>query len=118
ISGGGSLLQDATSAKTIPYYTGVLKLAQLLGTPTYIYSQGIGPVHRGWMNPLIRGVMTKSRYISVRDAESAALLGRIGVKGDRIAIVPDPVMGLPLPSGASGDEPAADGLPVIGVSVR
>src|SRR5690606_19537470 len=66
ISGGGSLLQDATSAKTIPYYTGVIRLAQLLGKPTYIYAQGIGPVQRGWLHPLIRGAMNRSRYISVR----------------------------------------------------
>ena len=46
ISGGGSLLQDATSSKTIPYYLAVLKIAQWLGKPTFIYSQGIGPVSR------------------------------------------------------------------------
>jgi polysaccharide pyruvyl transferase CsaB len=121
ISGGGSLLQDATSAKTIPYYTGVLKLAQLLGKPTYIYSQGIGPVNRRWMDPLIRGVMNKSRYISVRDAESAALLARIGVEPSRIEVVPDPVMGLPLPAGAAAasvGSSSADGSPVVGVSLR
>ncbi|WP_415841350.1 polysaccharide pyruvyl transferase family protein, partial [Paenibacillus alkaliterrae] len=101
ISGGGSLLQDATSAKTIPYYTGVMKLAQLLGKPTFAYSQGIGPVNRRWMDPLIRGVMKRSAYVSVRDAESAALLARIGVPSDRIEVVPDPVMGLPLPAGAA-----------------
>ena len=36
ISGGGSLLQDATGKLSIPYYLGVLKLAQWLGKPTYI----------------------------------------------------------------------------------
>lgn len=119
ISGGGSLLQDATSAKTIPYYTGVLKLAQLLGKPTYIYSQGIGPVNRRWMDPLVRGVMNKSRYISVRDAESAALLARIGVKPGRVVVVPDPVMGLPLPAGAAAAGAAsAEGAPIVGVSLR
>jgi len=131
ISGGGSLLQDATSAKTIPYYTGVMKLAQLLGKPTFAYSQGIGPVNRRWMDPLIRHVMRKSAYVSVRDAESAALLARIGVPENRIEIVPDPVMGLPLPGGAaagtnadravpvSAEAPAAHGdTPVFGVSLR
>ncbi|NBC73492.1 polysaccharide pyruvyl transferase family protein, partial [Paenibacillus sacheonensis] len=119
ISGGGSLLQDATGAKTIPYYTGVIKLAQLLGKPTFIYAQGIGPVNRRWMDRLIRGVMKRSAYVSVRDAESADLLGRMGVSRDRIDVVPDPVMALPLPaaqplagaaasgSGAAGAERAA-----------
>ncbi|WP_424766634.1 polysaccharide pyruvyl transferase CsaB [Paenibacillus sp. sgz302251] len=103
ISGGGSLLQDATSAKTIPYYTGVMRLAQLLGKPTFAYSQGIGPVNRRRMDPLIRGVMKRSAYVSVRDSESAALLARIGVPANRIEVVPDPVMGLPLPANAEND---------------
>ncbi|MFD1953926.1 polysaccharide pyruvyl transferase CsaB [Paenibacillus thailandensis] len=132
ISGGGSLLQDATGAKTIPYYTGVIKLAQWLGKPTFIYSQGIGPVNRRWMDPLIAHVMKKSAYISVRDAESAALLARMGVPQDRIEVVPDPVMGLPLPADAAAASGAAagraeggaaggnagDGVPVVGVSLR
>ncbi|WP_206109257.1 polysaccharide pyruvyl transferase family protein, partial [Paenibacillus sp. HB172176] len=101
ISGGGSLLQDATSAKTIPYYTGIMRLAQLLGKPTFVYAQGIGPVNRRWMERLIRPVMRRSAYVSVRDAASAELLGRMGVPHDRIEIVPDPVMGLPLPADAA-----------------
>ena len=123
ISGGGSLLQDATSAKTIPYYTGIIKLAQWLGKPTFIYSQGIGPVNRRWMDPLIRSCMRKSAYVSVRDAESAELLKRIGVAAGRIEVVPDPVMGLPLPAGAAADraQAAAENtaaVPVLGVSLR
>ncbi|MBP3966921.1 polysaccharide pyruvyl transferase CsaB [Paenibacillus lignilyticus] len=129
ISGGGSLLQDATGAKTIPYYTGILKLAQLLGKPTFAYAQGIGPVNRRWMDRLIRGVMRRSAYVSVRDAESAALLGRMGVPRERIDVVPDPVMALPLPAaivagaggvGADAAEAAAgiSPLPVVGVSLR
>ncbi|MGO4547502.1 polysaccharide pyruvyl transferase CsaB [Paenibacillus sp. 2TAB23] len=120
ISGGGSLLQDATGTKTIPYYTGVMKLAQLLGKPTFAYAQGIGPVNRRWMDPMIKGVMRKSAYVSVRDAESAALLERIGVQADKIDIVPDPVMGLPLPTGshASTAGQADSQPPVVGVSLR
>ncbi|GMK38241.1 polysaccharide pyruvyl transferase CsaB [Paenibacillus sp. CCS19] len=121
ISGGGSLLQDATGWKTIPYYTGVLTLAQMLGKPTFIYSQGVGPVNRGWLFAPIRRVMNKSRYVSVRDAESAALLSRIGVPQERIEVVPDPVMGLPLPEGtqtSAASSASTDALPVIGVSLR
>ncbi|MGO4538701.1 polysaccharide pyruvyl transferase CsaB [Paenibacillus sp. 2TAB19] len=119
ISGGGSLLQDATGVKTIPYYTGIMKLAQLLGKPTFAYAQGIGPVNRRWMDPMIRNVMKRSKYVSVRDAESAALLGRIGVPVDRIDVVPDPVMGLPLPAvEAAAIEGASETPPVIGVSLR
>ncbi|MCA0757520.1 polysaccharide pyruvyl transferase CsaB [Paenibacillus sp. N4] len=122
ISGGGSLLQDATGSLTIPYYTGIIKLAQWLGKPTFIYSQGIGPVNKRAMDPLIRSAMKRSAYVSVRDNESAALLARIGVPHDRIEVVPDPVMGLPLPSGSAAAGSAlalrAEEPPLVGVSLR
>ncbi|TCZ76819.1 polysaccharide pyruvyl transferase CsaB [Paenibacillus albiflavus] len=121
ISGGGSLLQDATSSRTIPYYLAILKLAQWLRKPTFIYSQGIGPVNKQMFWPWIRSTMSKCAYISVRDEESAQLLVQMGVKTERIEVVPDPVLGLPLR--ASGSREAADAAssadqPVIGVSVR
>ncbi len=44
LSGGGSLLQDVTSAHGIFYYLGVVRLAQMLGKPTMFIAQGIGPL--------------------------------------------------------------------------
>lgn len=136
ISGGGSLLQDATGKLSIPYYLGVLKLAQWLGKPTYIYSQGIGPVERPVYFRPIRRIFSRCRYVSVRDRESAELLQRMGYTGS-VTVVPDPVMGLPLQQeraanggiGASADNSSTPAhaaealatparLPVVGVSVR
>lgn len=118
ISGGGSLLQDATGKKTIPYYTGVIKLAQWLGKPTFIYAQGLGPVHSRMMFPFITSAMKKCRYISVRDEQSAQLLRNIGVVKQPIEVVPDPVMGMPLPNEQSVWTVVGQEKPVIGVSVR
>ncbi|WP_027094280.1 polysaccharide pyruvyl transferase CsaB [Cohnella thermotolerans] len=121
ISGGGSLLQDATGLGSIPYYLGVMALARWSGKPTFVYAQGIGPVNRGMFRPWIARAFRKAAYASVRDAESAELLAAFGVPRDRIDVVPDPVMGLPLPE-AAGDGPAsgksADTAPLVGVSVR
>jgi len=124
ISGGGSLLQDATGAKTIPYYTGIVGLARLLGKPVFVYAQGIGPVRRAWLRPLVRAAMNASRVVTGRDEESAALLARFGVARGRIDVVPDPVMGLAPPSDAAeraAELPGGPGdadVPVVGVSVR
>lgn len=120
ISGGGSLLQDATGSKTIPYYLGVIKLAQWLNKPVFIYSQGIGPVHRKLFYPLIKGTFKKCQYISVRDEQSAGLLQTMGLPGERIQVVPDPVMSLtPETEGLTALESVEDKqLPVIGISVR
>ncbi|PZT56923.1 polysaccharide pyruvyl transferase CsaB [Paenibacillus silvae] len=112
ISGGGSLLQDATGLKSIPYYLGVIKLAQWLKKPTFIYAQGIGPVNRKIFNPMIRSVFKSCTYVSVRDEQSADYLRRLGLKWNQIHVVPDPVMGLPLPEKASvqssGENVASD----------
>ncbi|TNJ64738.1 polysaccharide pyruvyl transferase CsaB [Paenibacillus hemerocallicola] len=115
ISGGGSLLQDATGLKTIPYYLAILKLAQFYRKPTFIYAQGIGPVSRKLFYPFIRNVFNKCEYISVRDEESESLLGKMGIVKGRVEVVPDPVMGLPLKEGTvlSRQE-----RPIVGVSVR
>ncbi|WP_434749167.1 polysaccharide pyruvyl transferase CsaB [Paenibacillus amylolyticus] len=127
ISGGGSLLQDATGLKSIPYYLGVIKLAQWLKKPTFIYAQGIGPVNRKIFNPMIKSVFRSCTYVSVRDEQSADYLRGLGLKWNQIHVVPDPVMGLPLPDTASIDQQpvhsqaSADKhaeLPVVGVSVR
>ncbi|MGG1519812.1 polysaccharide pyruvyl transferase CsaB [Paenibacillus oryzisoli] len=131
ISGGGSLLQDATSAKTIPYYLAVLKLAQMFGKPTFVYSQGIGPVNRPMFFGWIRSVFKRCAVVTVRDQESADLLGQMRLPQERITVVPDPVMGLPLradarggagSSGGGGSDAAAPAsgraVRTVGVSVR
>lgn len=130
ISGGGSLLQDATGLGSIPYYLGIIKIAQWLGKPTFVYAQGIGPVRRKLFRPLISAVFRRCEYISVRDGESAELLRSMGIRKDAVQVVPDPVMGLTLPeaggedkgettSGAGGPKDASGSeLPVVGVSVR
>lgn len=126
ISGGGSLLQDATGWKTIPYYLGVLRLAQWLKKPTFIYAQGLGPVNRSIFFNTIVSTFEKCAYVSVRDKESANLLARMGYTKN-VEVVPDPVMGLPLREGVdapsaeshgAGQALAGQGSAVIGVSVR
>lgn len=118
ISGGGSLLQDATGPASIPYYTGVIKLAQWMGIPVFIYAQGVGPVNRRVFYPLIKSAFTKSKYVSVRDTESAELIQHIGVPSTSIEVVPDPVMGMTLPTLDTEVEPTDGQLPTVGISVR
>ncbi|WHY22482.1 polysaccharide pyruvyl transferase CsaB [Paenibacillus sp. G2S3] len=118
ISGGGSLLQDVTGSKSIPYYLGIIKLAQWMGRPTFIYAQGIGPVNRKLFHPLIKSVFRKCTYISVRDEQSRELLLSMGLEQKNVEVVPDPVMGLSLPEDADVATQSSESLPVIGISVR
>lgn len=44
VSGGGGLLQDATSARSLTYYLAVLRTARLLGRRVAVYGQSLGPL--------------------------------------------------------------------------
>ncbi|GAA0355818.1 polysaccharide pyruvyl transferase CsaB [Bacillus horti] len=91
ISGGGSLLQDKTGTFTIPYYLGVVQLAQWAKVPVAIYAQGIGPVYRSLFQKWIKAVFKKAQYISVRDPSSKKLLESWKLPSEKIDQVIDPV---------------------------
>jgi polysaccharide pyruvyl transferase CsaB len=116
ISGGGSLLQDRTGLRTIPYYLGIIKLAQWLNKPVYIYSQGLGPIRNTLYFPLIRSVFRRCDYISLRDEESVRLLRQTGLEDVPVEVASDPVLGLDLAPGAGSADASRE--PFIGVAVR
>ncbi len=93
ISGGGSLLQDVTGIKSIPYYTSIIHLARLHKKPVFVYAQGLGPIKRKLYRQLVAYTLNKVNQITVRDWESKQLLQQIGVRQNAI-LVPDPVLGL------------------------
>lgn len=92
LSGGGSLLQDATSGRSILYYLFILRLAQLMGKKTFIYSQGIGPISNPRNRRLTARVLRRTNGIVVRDAKSRDLLLEIGVPDSLIHVTADPVI--------------------------
>ncbi len=95
ISGGGSLLQDVTSRKSMIYYLAIILIAILFRKKVYIYAQGIGPIRsRRWFAPFIRFLFARSQLVSVRDLQSKKLLISYGLTEQSIEVVPDPVMGM------------------------
>lgn len=88
IWGGGSLIQDATSAWSPLYYIGLMQLAQRLGLTTIAWAQGIGPLQRSQTRWLARQTFANCTAISVRDSGSAALLSDWGLP---FTLSPDPV---------------------------
>lgn len=90
ISGGGSLLQDVSSANGILYYLGLIGLARWLEKPVLIYAQGIGPVLRTRNKRLTGWILNAVNRISVRDQESKEDLVAMGVQQE-ITVTADPV---------------------------
>ena len=123
ISGGGSLLQDVTSKRSLAYYLSVIAAAKWKKKKVMLFAQGIGPIRNRFMRLLTRIVCNKADMITVRDEESAEELARLGVLPDKVEVTADPVLTLNPASRLQGKSILAEaGLdpykPIIGVSVR
>lgn len=77
VYGGGSLIQDYTSTKSLVYYTTVLFMAKRLGLKIALYANGIGPIIRKYNEKTAAKALMACDYISLRDNESLAELRRL-----------------------------------------
>ena len=91
IWGGGSLMQDATSALSPIYYAGIMAMAQQLGLRTIAWAQGIGPLTYPTTHWLAQRTFAGCTAVSVRDRASASLLTQWHVP---FTLAPDPVWAL------------------------
>jgi len=94
ISGGGSLLQDVTSNRSLYYYLSIMILAKKLGTPVMLYAQGIGPVRGNLAKGAMRYIGNMVDLITVRDDASYDELKSLGVKKPPVYVTADPVLAL------------------------
>lgn len=123
ISGGGSLLQDVTSGRSIFYYLGIMQMASLLGRPIMLYAQGIGPIRSKMARAFMKHIGNRIAGGTVRDEGSLTELAGMGVIKPVVTVTADPVLALgmvPLkPGRAILDNLGLNGEgPLIGFSVR
>ena len=123
ISGGGSLLQNVTSGRSLYYYLSVIFLARLLRKPVMLYAQGIGPVCGRFPRWLMTTVSQKVSQITVRDYGSLKELESLAVTRPPVEVTADPVLAIhPVDHGLGRailtKHKAAGAKPVVGISVR
>ena len=94
ISGGGSLIQDVTSDKSLAYYLGIIQLAKKLGAKVMLYANGIGPILHESNHKKIRKVLNQVDLITLRDPSSLEELARFGVEGPKMLVTADPAFHL------------------------
>ena len=94
ISGGGSLLQDKTSSRSIWYYLLIMKLAKRYNKKVFVYSNGVGPINKRFNRNFTRRVLNKVDYITLRDKDSYDFIKSIGVNNPNIKVLSDPVFNL------------------------
>ena len=79
LSGGGGLLQDKTSTRTLTYYLSVIRLSRTLGKRAVVFNQSIGPLSDSGGVQVARTL--RGCRVIVRDRGSLDTLARLGVKG-------------------------------------
>lgn len=116
VSGGGGLLQDRSSTRSLLYYAAVMLLARALRRPVFVYGQGVGPI-RGRIGRAAAGMALRgAAYLSVRDQTSLDAARALGVLRP-IEVTADPAIALDVPRASRGlivvamrDAPGWDGF--------
>ncbi len=95
ISGGGSLLQDVTSLKSLVYYSLIIAMALFFNKKVIIFAQGIGPIGNKFAQIIVKNLLKHCALVTVRDENSFNLLKNWGISAK---LVCDPVFSLPVNS--------------------
>ena len=94
ISGGGSLIQDVTSDKSLTYYLAVIKLAKLFGKKVMLYANGIGPVNNRANYKRVKRTLDRVDLITLREPSSYEELKKFGVNVPKTIVTADPAFNL------------------------
>jgi polysaccharide pyruvyl transferase CsaB len=118
LSGGGGLLQNVTSLRSLIYYAGIIRLATRARKRTMIFAQSIGPLDF-WGRAVVKSCCRGIAAATVRDERSHRLLAGL-LPGVRVERTADPVFLMepddtPLDLRAEGLDGAG---PLVVVSVR
>lgn len=123
ISGGGSLLQDVTSTRSLLYYISLMRMAKFFNKKVMVYANGVGPIN-GRMNRIwTRRILNKVDLITLRDEDSRIFLEELKVDNENIYVTADPVFTL---NPTKPDkvinilkkESIPENKPLVGVSLR
>ena len=115
VFGGGGLLQNATSSRSLYYYLGLIKFTHALRRPVFLVGQGLGPITGAFARAITRHVLSQVDYLGVRDRTSHDLAAQLGIAaaldGDLYFLNP------PLPAAIPRSDPAQIGVALSGRSI-
>jgi polysaccharide pyruvyl transferase CsaB len=90
VLGGGSLLQDSTSFRSLIYYIVLIVVARAKRKPVLLWGQGLGPLKHPCSRFLVSLVLNGATSITWRDTASIQLAKQLGIK-TTMSVAPDPV---------------------------
>lgn len=90
LSGGGSLIQDATSSRSLWYYLDSIRSAKRRGNKVMMFGCGIGPVSRAGNRRRASRIIGRCvDSITLRDPASERELEQLGVRGVPVRVTAD-----------------------------
>ncbi|MDK2896411.1 MAG: hypothetical protein PWP04_531 [Candidatus Atribacteria bacterium] len=93
--GGGSLLQDATSFRSLLYYGFIIFWALARGKAVIFYRCGLGPFHRRISRQLVSYLLRRSALFIARDPETQSAAIELGMEREKVFLGSDPVFSFP-----------------------
>lgn len=90
IFGGGNLLQDKTSVRSLMYYLFVIRTAKRVGARVLIYANGLGPLSDKNM-PRVMSALNGADRVSIRERDSFELCRKHGINA---VLTADPAFSL------------------------
>ncbi len=104
MAGGGSLIQDVTSTRSLMYYLSCLSMAKRMGLSVMLYANGMGPIRKEKNRRKSAKVLDEIDVITLRDNASAVYLEKMGVTKPAISVTGDPAFSLDKCDLGSADE--------------
>ena len=92
ISGGGNLLQNGTSNKSLAYYLCTLMMARILKKKTMIYANGIGPLYGKKAKKFTASIIKGCELVTLREPDSAEFLGELVPERKDMILSADPAL--------------------------
>lgn len=120
LSGGGGLLQNATSLRSLVYYAGIIRAAGRANRKAMIFAQSIGPLDF-WGRAVVKECCKGVNAATVRDKRSVRMLSPLLPAGAHVEQTADPVFLYDAPEedvDLSGEGLGPNTDPLVIVSVR
>ncbi len=113
VAGGGTLLQDDTSSRSLWYYLFMLHLAMKKGTKMALFANGLGPLTKKKNRKAVAELLDRMHVITLRDPNAFEELKSLDVTKPVTKVTADPAMALSFQNHASGHALLTkEGIPV------
>lgn len=89
IYGGGNLLQDNTSTRSLMFYLGTVWLAKKLNLKIMFYANGIGPLKKRLNRIITKKIINRVDVITIREELSFTELKHLDIISPRILLTAD-----------------------------